>query len=197
MEKEPVNRRDFLKGLGAAAAVAGFGGILKVLTEDKEFLRPPGAVAEDDFLALCMRCQKCVGVCPTRVVLPLTISKSIVAGGTPTLHFDKGYCDSCMECTLVCPSGALEPIAKEQVKIGIAQINKDTCIAWQWMGCVKCTDACPYAAITLDSRQRPVVDAQKCNGCGLCEQICPSGSLRSYSAQAQGKGIVVVPIKRA
>lgn len=196
MGKEQINRRDFLKGFGAVAAVVSFGGAWKVLDKDKSFLRPPGAVAEREFLALCMRCQKCVGVCPAKIVLPLTLSKNVMAGGTPSLYFERGYCDSCMECTKVCPTGALKPIDKEQVKIGIAQVNKKACIAWQWMGCIKCADECPFGAITMDNKQRPVVDEKKCNGCGLCEKICPSGSLRSYAAQTEGKGIKVVPASR-
>jgi ferredoxin-type protein NapG len=32
----------------------------------------------------------------------------------------------------------------------------------------------------LDAQNRPVVDSTKCNGCGLCERVCPALVLRTY-----------------
>ena len=47
-------------------------------------------------------------------------------------------------------------------------------------------------AITLDDHDRPVVHPEYCDGCGKCEQVCPSASLRAYDASVEDKGIVVV-----
>ena len=33
-------------------------------------------------------------------------------------------------------------------------------------------DACEYDAITTDEKELPIVDAQKCNGCGKCVAVC-------------------------
>lgn len=49
------------------------------------------------------------------------------------------------------------------------------------MGCHSCQDACNYDAITLDSSAVPVVDTNKCNGCGACEEACISLSSGSLS----------------
>lgn len=69
---------------------------------------------------------------------------------------------------------------------------KDACVAWDWAGCTVCKDECPVeGAITLDDHDRPVVHAEFCDGCGRCEQVCPSASLRAYDASASAKGIVV------
>jgi ferredoxin-type protein NapG len=45
-------------------------------------IRPPGALAEDDFLAACVRCGLCVRDCPYNT-LKLARSEDPVATGTP------------------------------------------------------------------------------------------------------------------
>ena len=44
----------------------------------------------------------------------------------------------------------------------------------------------------LDEHDRPVIQENLCNGCGRCEQVCPTASLRAYDSTAAAKGIVVV-----
>jgi len=99
-----------------------------------------------------------------------------------------------MECMSVCPTGAIQPMNKEDIKLGNAVVIKEACIAWDWGGCTKCAAECPENAIQLDNEKRPVIDQNKCNGCGLCEFICPSSSLRAYNANIKSKGIVVQPL---
>lgn len=44
------------------------------------------------------------------------------------------------------------------------------------IGCGRCVVSCrnsAYQAISLDENRRAVVDKEKCDGCGLCSQICP------------------------
>lgn len=151
-------------------------------------LRPPGAVSEKDFLARCNRCQRCVQVCPTRVVVPASFSYGIVAANTPVVAFDRSYCNSCIKCTEVCPAKAILPTTKEEMDIGVAVIIEKWCVAWDWVGCTVCVDKCPLKAIYLDEYKRPVVIPEKCNGCGICQMECPSTSLRS---SVKGKGVVV------
>ncbi|WP_164885270.1 4Fe-4S dicluster domain-containing protein [Geovibrio thiophilus] len=151
-------------------------------------LRPPGAVAEDEFLARCNRCQKCVQVCPTRVILPASIKYGIVKMNTPYVSFKRSYCNSCLKCSEECPTGALRPVTKETLNIGLAVIVEKDCVAWDFTGCTVCVDKCPLKAIELDGSKRPVVIGDKCNGCGICEVACPAPSLRSH---IRGKGIIV------
>ena len=37
---------------------------------------------------------------------------------------------------------------------------------------------CPYDALTQEGAAAPVVDEEKCEGCGLCVKACPKGALR-------------------
>ena len=190
-----MSRRDFVKTVGVSVLVVGLGGGLYAAEHEEVFLRPPGMISEAEFLAKCIKCQKCLAVCPPRVIVPVSMSEGSMALMTPTMNFSRGYCDLCMKCAEVCPTQALQPVKPQTVKIGLARINPDVCVAWSWGGCIECSAACPYDAIYLDSHQRPFVDAAKCNGCGRCENICPSGALRAYSDRKGSKGITVVPFK--
>ena len=159
-------------------------------SEIKPKLRPPGALPEGDFLARCNRCQRCIQVCETRCVFPASFVHGITAVNTPVVSFKDSYCNSCLKCSLTCPTGALEPVTKGTLHIGIALIVEKDCVAWDWIGCTICVDKCPLKAIYLDEQKRPVVLPEKCNGCGICQHECPSTSLRT---SITGKGVIVVP----
>ncbi len=189
----PLTRRGFFFLAGQAAMLVGLGGAVRLFGPTSTSLRPPGALAESEFLSHCIKCQKCEQVCPTRVIAPVLVTEDLVGAGTPKLDLRLGYCNLCFQCIPACPTGALQPTTKEAVRLGVAEVNKERCVAWSWKGCTKCYDECPFDAITLDSRRRPIVDASKCNGCGLCEYICPSSSLRAYT-RGSGKGIVIIPL---
>lgn len=192
-----LTRRAFLKLVWPAAvvigSVVGFGGIVRLIWQKDRFVRPPGAATEGEFLSLCIKCQRCQQICPMGIITPVTLAENVANAGTPKLNFTLGYCDLCMKCPEVCPTGALQPIEEEMVRLGLAQIDKEKCIAWAWGGCTECYDECPLEAITLDDMGRPIVNDSICNGCGLCEYICPVSALRRYTG-VSGRGITVVPV---
>lgn len=131
-----TDRRKFMKysSLGILGLFLG-GGIVfspyPLRAENR--LRPPGAIAEDDFLALCIKCGQCVQVCPYHAIELSDITKGHGVG-TPYIDADKRACYACnaVPCVLACPSGALDHSCEkaEDIHMGIAVLEfPDTCIA--------------------------------------------------------------------
>lgn len=194
--QKTINRQEFMKATGAFGFMLGFGFMVHHLNGKGPFVRPPGAVSQDQFLSLCLKCEKCLEICPTSVIQTTPLQDGLVNFRTPVLDFQKGYCNFCMKCVDVCPTGALnQETYIQSSNLGIAEIDPEACIAWSWKGCGLCVSKCPFEAIRFDHAKRPVVITEKCNGCGVCENICPRPMLRSYNIN-NSKGIVVKPITR-
>ena len=183
MQEMALGRRGFLKEtLVTAGKVAAeiAGGISakeekpspKIPNKQSNFLRPPGAVEETTFLELCTRCDDCVKAC-THNSIKKTSEKNIEE--TPVIIPKETPCHLCedMSCIKSCKTGALLPVERENVKMGVAKIKKSRCFAWDGQPCQFCFMKCPFPdeAIYFDDF-RPVVREEKCTGCGLCEQVC-------------------------
>ena len=136
-------------------------------------LRPPGALAEADFLATCSRCGTCVNVCPADAIA----INDRAAGGAPYVNADVAACVLCAElaCMNACPSGALVPVPLPDIDMGTARWVQHTCLRVRGEPCTICVDACPVGevAIRVDANLITVLD-DGCTGCGLCQQRCPT-----------------------
>ena len=167
-----TTRRQLLALAGETAALVLLGSLLPRRAE--ELVRPPGAVTEQQFLAHCIRCDRCVQVCPTRGIQVAGIAEGLPNVGTPVV---RGYCNQCLECTRVCPTGALVEVAQSEVDIGDATLDTERCLAHQGTRCLICYELCPVQAVYVTEEEAEVpkthVDAEKCTGCGLCELGCP------------------------
>ena len=206
----PLPRRRFLKD---AASVAGGAGLLalgagmyakQASALPATAIRPPGALAESEFLAACVRCGLCVRDCPYDT-LKLAELGDGVATGTPYFEARDIPCEMCEDipCVVACPSGAL---VRELTDIGEARmglavlIDQENCLNFLGLRCDVCYRVCPVIdkAITLERMHNPrsdrhamllpTVHSDHCTGCGKCEKACV---LPGESA------IKVLPIKLA
>lgn len=192
------SRRTLLIGGVAVAAGVALGALSRPLVAEADVLRPPGSLPEGDFMARCIRCERCISVCPTDVVAPLAIEQGVLGVRTPYLAFAGNRCTFCDECRQVCPTGAIgsvDPLNPAAGRIGVAVVDAERCVAFDQVGtCGICVDACEYEALSYDDERHPVVDAAKCNGCGECEHICPANVLTSFGGGYR-RGINVVAEK--
>lgn len=189
------SRRDFLLGGAALAAGAVLGVGVRPLAAEADVLRPPGSLAESDFMARCVKCERCISVCPTDVLKPMGVESGILQIRTPYVDYSNGSCTFCDLCRQVCPTeaiGFVDALAPEKGRIGVAVVHEDRCLAFVGAGsCGVCVEACQYGALSFDEQRRPVVEESLCNGCGECVRICPANVFTSFSG-GKSRGIEVV-----
>lgn len=143
---------------------------------------PPGAGSLSSFQSRCTGCQLCVSACPNQVLRTQDSGTGMLQ---PALFFERGYCRvNCVACSEVCPTGAIRPITparKSATQIGRAKIGLERCIInTDDVPCTACSRNCPVGAISLvdgPKHKLPVVDAERCTGCGACEYTCPARPL--------------------
>lgn len=203
VDKEQINeaRRSFLTATAILATATTLkaqekkvdGGLAAI--EDKKIpkratpILPPGALSARDFARHCTACQLCVSVCPNEVLRPSTDLMKLMQ---PEMSYERGYCrPECTKCGEVCPAGAIHPITaadKSATQIGHAVWIKKNCIPLtDGVECGNCARHCPAGAIQMvpsdpqqeDSPKIPVVNTERCIGCGTCENLCPA---RPFSA---------------
>ena len=169
-----------------ATGVAGFSAQSRKLPA--EALRPPGALAEDELQAACVRCGLCVRACPYDT-LKLAEWGDGPAIGTPYFTARDVPCEMCddIPCVKACPTGALDHGLTniEKARMGEASlVGRETCLNMLGLRCDVCYRVCPVIdkAITLQLTHNertkkhaifePVVHADACTGCGKCEKSC-------------------------
>lgn len=194
-------RRSFLTATAILATTATLkaqekkvdGGLAVI--EDKKIPKrataivPPGALSARNFASHCTACQLCVSVCPNEVLRPSTDLTKLMQ---PEMSYERGYCrPECTKCSEVCPAGAIRPIStadKSATQIGHAVWIKENCVPLtDGVECGNCARHCPTGAIQMvpsdplleGSPKIPVVNTERCIGCGACENLCPA---RPFSA---------------
>ncbi len=210
-----VSRRRLVESLVAGAALLPMvrSSLSARTLAPATVIRPPGSLAEPEFLARCIKCAACMKVCPTNVLQPALLEGGLEALWTPVLHNRVGYCEqNCVLCGQVCPTGAIRriPVAEKvgaspfeaPIKLGTAFFDQGRCLPWAMQTeCIVCEEMCPTSpkAIwyqTVEVRRRdgslvklkqPFLEPRLCIGCGICENKCPVGEVAAVRVASVGE----------
>jgi ferredoxin len=155
-------------------------------------LRPPGVRDEGDFLKKCVRCGECMKVCLKNALYPALTQAGMEGIFTPMIIPRLGYCEyNCTLCGQVCPTGAIPDLSSDRKKlevIGKAVLDRNQCLPFaKKVDCIVCEEHCPIPqkAIRFEEikgpgmkdkkvpLKKPYVVDELCNGCGICEFVCP------------------------
>jgi len=290
IESPGMKRRGFLlaaiSGVAAVPAVRLMG--LLDQNWNPKLVRPPGALAEKEFLDRCIKCGQCMRACPTNVIQPTLLQAGLEGIWTPVLNFRVGTsgCQlNCIACGNVCPTAAIRPVSLDEklgrgefeqagpIRMGTAFVDHGRCLPWAMdTPCIVCQENCPVspkaiylreefqvirdgarairsatsASLELEGAawrsgrlstgdyylriegapagerrritensgttisvaaaapgeevpetgsralvevrlQKPMVDPDKCTGCGICQHECPVSGLRAIRVTAQNE----------
>ena len=124
-------------------------------------VRPPGALAETEFLDRCLKCGQCMRICPTNVIHPAGLEGGWEGLWTPVLNFRIGTsgCQfKCIACGNICPTAAIRPITWDErlgknrferrgpIRIGMAFVDRGRCLPWAMdIPCIVCQENCPVS----------------------------------------------------
>jgi len=186
-EKLKIDRRNFLKysTLGLMALAAG-GGVLfsPYVLKAENRLRPPGAIPEKEFLALCIKCGQCLQVCPYHSIKLSDIGKGHGLG-TPYIDANERGCYACeaVPCVLACPSGALDHHTEKatDIKMGIAVLaSPRTCLSVKRQPVPKGYDEKMKIFLSkqtnvtkYEDKMLEKFDSFEGKPCTLCADMCP------------------------
>jgi polyferredoxin len=184
--------RRLLLGSLAGGILLAFPARFRSPEKDSRLLRPPGVRSEDDFLKKCVRCGECMKVCLKNALYPAAYQAGLEGVYTPMVIPRLGYCEyNCTLCGQVCPTGAIPSLPVEAKKcevIGKAVFDKNHCLPFaRKIDCIVCEEHCPIPEKAIRSRittatgldgisrevKEPYIVEEICNGCGICENVCP------------------------
>jgi ferredoxin len=166
-----LSRRGFLISFlsGAVAIpIVRLGGLLGPNWQPS-VIRPPGSLAEPDFLSRCLKCGQCMRICPTNIIHPATLESGIEGLWSPVLNFRIGTsgCQlNCIACSHICPTAAIRPISLDEklgkgqfaqigpIKLGTAFVDRGRCLPWAMdRPCIVCQENCPVSPKAIFTRE--------------------------------------------
>lgn len=177
-----MDRRSFFRrAAGKAAETVVKEADRKVKAEASRWIRPPYAIDELEFLLACTRCGECISACPHDVVFPLTARLGAKVVNTPAMDILNKGCHCCEDwpCVAVCEPGALAITEAEEEETPVAypvmakaKVDTEHCLPYSGPECGACRGICPVPDAMTWERERPVIQADVCIGCGMCREVC-------------------------
>ena len=174
MEKMDLNRRAFLK--------------VKPPKVESNAIRPPWSIEASKFVDICERCDNCIDACPEKILFR-------GEGGYPEVNFKKGECTFCAECVDACEVKAFQYLktgeehdicAKPSTAWHLKVQIKENCLSLNAITCRVCGDNCDEQAIRFQLKvggvSEPLIDQDKCTGCGACLYVCPDNAVAIENA---------------
>lgn len=183
----------------------------KVVPERKTPILPPGSLSLRNMQAHCIACQLCVSNCPNGVLRPSSdMERFMMPEASYERGYCRPECNRCSQ---VCPTGAIKPITVEErtsVQVGRAVWYRQNCVpVHDGVHCGNCARHCPAGAIQMVPMDStilrnaegcwarpdgqvladkevlliPVVNEDRCIGCGACEHLCPSRPLSAIRVE--------------
>ena len=147
-------------------------------------VRPPYGLNESLFQSECVACESktCVASCDEEIIV-------IQEDGTPSLDFSKSGCTFCEDCASVCEPSvlSLENRHTSEHLNATFRISTQGCVEHHGVIFFSCKEPCIDDAILFNGMFNPVIDTEKCTGCGFCLGRCPTQAIE-YS---------VIPIAEA
>jgi ferredoxin-type protein NapG len=177
-----MKRREFFE-LGARKTVQTALDLLgeRARRRAENWLRPPFALAELDFLLTCTRCEECIQACPHDVLFKLPARLGIEVVGTPAMDLLARGCRMCADwpCVAACEPGALKRVAPDPdrppvpVRLAHVEIESETCLPYSGPECGACAESCTVpGALMWQGGVKPWIDQALCTGCAMCREAC-------------------------
>lgn len=137
-------------------------------------VRPPYGECESLFQSECPGCESktCVASCDEKIIF-------IAEDGTPMLTFKQNGCTFCEACAEACEADVLS-LSHEGTQSSlntIFKISLEACVAHHGVICHSCKEPCIDDAILFSGLFNPVIDDEKCTGCGFCFSRCPTQAI--------------------
>lgn len=179
--EDAMKRRELFKlGAQKTARMAFDYAAGKIGSQAGNWIRPPFAVDEPDFLLDCTRCDACIEACPHQVLFRLPGRHGLEAAGTPAMDLLVRGCRLCEDwpCVKACDPGVLKlPETEEDKplplpKLAHVRIDPEACLPYLGPECGACRDSCPVPGALKWEGTKPVIDPEACTGCALCREAC-------------------------
>ncbi|MCK5727301.1 MAG: ferredoxin-type protein NapF [Thiotrichaceae bacterium] len=143
---------------------------------NKVAIRPPWSLPIDQFIEQCDRCDECTHACPENIIFRGD-------AGFPEVNFAKGECTFCGKCVDSCDADAFSTKSNQSENNAwdLQVTVLSSCLSINRVTCRTCGDHCDANAIRFKLQvggiAEPMIQNDRCTGCGACVYVCPSQSL--------------------